>query len=275
MRRQAVQKTIVKNQNRLNELESEKQSLENVLERTSSLFQKTIHERHQMTETWKAAVQTLNSRNIAIRETIDVSNINPFCNCKFKESLFFQKISQTLILGDRKNIELKEQNEFLEQQIENNQESELAISELNDQISKIRGLLTKYSEDIQLKANELITLRRQMQHDTNCLQQMRQKNHKSTIEYDTKSKEITKLKEIVDELASKIGKIQNEKNNAENRLRHFDELFEDEEKSIHAIEVETARLSQMVYRSTQMIQQQHNEQRMIEVSLNLDNNNCQ
>lgn len=72
MRRQAVQKTILKNQNRLNELESEKQSLEHVLERTSSLFQKTIHERHQMTETWKTAVQTLNSRNNGIRETIEV-----------------------------------------------------------------------------------------------------------------------------------------------------------------------------------------------------------
>lgn len=162
---------------------------------------------------------------------------------------------------------MKEQNEFLNQQIINNEESDLVISELNGQISNVRGFLTKYSDEIQLKANELITLRRQMQHDTNCLQQMRQKNHKATIGYDTKTKEIAKIRKIVDESTSKIRKFKNEKHNAEDRLRHLDELLEDEEKSIHAIGLETARLSQMVYRSTQMIQQQHNEQRLIEVCL--------
>lgn len=72
MRRQAVQKTIMKNQNRLNEFESEKQSLENVLERTGNLFHQTIVERHQMTETWKIAVETLNMRDSTICETIEV-----------------------------------------------------------------------------------------------------------------------------------------------------------------------------------------------------------
>lgn len=160
---------------------------------------------------------------------------------------------------------MKEQTEFLNQQIQNNKESELMIAELNEQISKVRILLSRYTSDIQLNTNELITLKRQMQHDTNCLQQMRQKNHKASIEYDAKTKQIAKLKEIVDELASKVGKIQDEKNNAEYRLRHLDELFEDEEKSIHAIELEMARLSQMVYRSTQLIQQQHDEQKLLEV----------
>lgn len=171
------------------------------------------------------------------------------------------------MVKERKKNELKEQAEFLEQQIKNNQESEHTISELNEQISNIRRQLNQYTEQIQLQANELITLRRQMQHDTNCLQQLRQKNHKATIQYDVKTKEIAKLKEIVDELKAKLGKIQAEKNNAENRLRHFDELYEDEEKSIHGMELEMERLSQMVYRSSQMIQQQHNEQKLLEVSL--------
>lgn len=160
---------------------------------------------------------------------------------------------------------MKEQSEFLNQQIQNNKESEFMNAELNEQISKVRNLLTRHTEEIQLKTNDLITLRRQMQHNTNCLQHMRQKNHKSTIEYEAKTKQITKMKEIVEELASKVGKIQDEKNNAEYRLRHLDELFEDEERSIHAIELEMARLSQMVYRSSQIIQQQHDEQKLIEV----------
>lgn len=188
-----------------------------------------------------------------------------FSNFFLNENFIWQKITQTRVQNERKLIELNEQTEFLNQQITNNKESEFMISELNEQISKVRSQLTQYNEEIQLKANDLITLRRQLQHDTNCLQQMRQKNHKAAIELDSKTKQIAKLKEVVDELSSKMGKIQNEKDNAEDRLRNLDELFEDEEKSIHAIELEMARLSQMVYRSSQLIQQQHNEQKLIEV----------
>lgn len=186
-------------------------------------------------------------------------------NCLKNENFIWQKITQTRVQNERKLIELNEQTEFLNQQITNNKESEFMISELNEQISKVRSQLTQYHEEIQLKANDLITLRRQLQNDTNCLQQMRQKNHKAAIELDSKTKQIAKLKEVVDELSSKMGKIQNEKDNSEDRLRNLDELFEDEERSIHAIELEMARLSQMVYRSSQLIQQQHNEQKLIEV----------
>lgn len=178
---------------------------------------------------------------------------------------YWQKVAQTRELTERKTIELKEQTEFLNQQIANNSESELMISELNEQISKVRSLLNRYNEDIQLKANDLITLRRQLENDTNCLQQMRQKNHQAAVEYDTKTKQIAKLKSVVDDLCAKVGKIQSEKDNAEVRLRHLDELFEDEEKAIRAIDLEMARLSQMVFRSSQLIQQQHNEQKLIEV----------
>lgn len=180
-------------------------------------------------------------------------------------------MTQARVLSERKTIELKEQTEFLEQQIENNKESEFAISELNSQISKTRKLLARHTEEIQLNTNELITLRRQLQNDTNCLQQMRQKNHKAAIEHDTKTKEIAKIKEIVDGLVAKTGKIRNEKDNAQDRLRHFEELFQDEERSIHDIDLEIAKLSQMVYRSSQLIQQQHNEQKLMEVETNFNN----
>lgn len=56
----------------LNELESEKQSLEHVLERTSNLYVQTIRERHEMTKTWSTAVQTLNARHNTIHETMEV-----------------------------------------------------------------------------------------------------------------------------------------------------------------------------------------------------------
>lgn len=139
-------------------------------------------------------------------------------------------------------MELKEQTEFLNQQIKNNTESELIIRDLNVESSKVRDLLNRYTEDIQLQGNVLITLKRQLQHDTNCLQQLRQKNHQATIDHDAKSKQIANLKEIVDALKSKVNKIQNERNNAEDRLRHLDELYDDEEKSIQLIESEMSRL---------------------------------
>lgn len=85
MRRQAAQKAIVKNASRLADLESEKQSLEHVLERTSNLYRQAVLERRQMTATWTTAVQLLNARNISIRETMEVIDLNRlklFC-CKF------------------------------------------------------------------------------------------------------------------------------------------------------------------------------------------------
>lgn len=161
---------------------------------------------------------------------------------------------------------MKEQVEFLNQQIKNNKESEFSIRELNEDISNIRGRLNRYTNDIQLQANEFITLRRQVQHHSNRLQQIRQRNHKAAIECDSKTKKIAKIKEVVDELTSKVDRIEMERDNAEDRLRHLDELFADEEKTIHSMELEMTRLSQMVYRSSQLIQQQHNEQKLIEVS---------
>lgn len=56
----------------MNELESEKQSLEQVLERTSNLYAQAIRERHEMTKTWSTAVQTLNARHGTIHETMQV-----------------------------------------------------------------------------------------------------------------------------------------------------------------------------------------------------------
>lgn len=69
----------MKNQVVLSELESEKQSLEQVLERTSNLYAQTIRERHEMTKTWSTAVQTLNARHNTIHETMEVQTINSIC----------------------------------------------------------------------------------------------------------------------------------------------------------------------------------------------------
>lgn len=99
IRRQALQKTIVKNRNRLNELESEKQSLEQVFERTSNLYGQTIRERHQMTKTWSTAVQTLNARHYTIHETMQVRK--SYSVYVIKSKLIF--ISRFVVTGNRAN----------------------------------------------------------------------------------------------------------------------------------------------------------------------------
>lgn len=73
IRRQAIKKLITQNRNRLNDLDTEKKSIEKVLIRTSNVFYQTHVERRQMIETWRFAVKSLNMRDRAIHEAIDVS----------------------------------------------------------------------------------------------------------------------------------------------------------------------------------------------------------
>lgn len=51
---------------------SERLSMEQVIERTNSLYGKLHVERHNMIDTWRTAVQTLNARDKAIQQTIRV-----------------------------------------------------------------------------------------------------------------------------------------------------------------------------------------------------------
>lgn len=153
----------------------------------------------------------------------------------------------------------------MDQQLKNNSESEFAISQLNIRISKLRDQLNASSEAIQLAMNELIAMKRRVQHETNRLQQIRQHNQQMTIASAAQLKSNQKLKETVSELVEKVKKIQSGKNSSEGRLRYLDELFENEGKQVHEIETEMSRLSQMLYRSTQVLQEQQNEQKLLEV----------
>lgn len=72
IRRQAKKKLITQYRSRLNDLDTEKKSIENVLIRTSNVFYQTHVERRQMIETWRFAVKSLNMRDRAVHEAIDV-----------------------------------------------------------------------------------------------------------------------------------------------------------------------------------------------------------
>lgn len=160
-----------------------------------------------------------------------------------------------------------EQTEFLDQQIKNNCESEFAISQLNAQISQLRRHMDSCTNAIQLAANELIGIKRQVQGDTNRLQQLRQENRRKMVDIDSMMKANEQLKITVAELTEKVGKVKSGKDSSEYRLKHLHDLMENEEKQLHEIDLEMARLSQMLFRSTQMLQEQQNEYKIIQVLL--------
>lgn len=181
--------------------------------------------------------------------------------------MFFQKIATVQGVIKAKRTELIEQTEFLNQQIRNNAESDFTISQLNAQTSQRRDQLNVCTDAIQLAANELIALKRQIQHETNQLQQIRQRNHQMMIDCDSLAKSNARIKDDVISLTEKVKKVQNEKNSSENRLQHLNELYENEERQLQEIDLEMARLSQMLFRSNQVLIEQQNEQKIVEVSL--------
>lgn len=160
-----------------------------------------------------------------------------------------------------------EQTEFLDQQIQNNCESEFTISQLNAQISQLRRNMDSCTNAIQLAANELIGMKRQMQGDTNRLQHLRQENRRKMVEIDSMMKSNEHLKKTVAELTEQVKKVKNDKDSSECRLKHLHDLLEKEEKQLYEIDSEMARLSQMLFRSTQVLQEQQNEYKMIQVHL--------
>lgn len=120
---------------------------------------------------------------------------------------------------------------------------------------------------IQLAANELIGVKRQVQGDTNRLQQLRQENRRKMVDIDSMMRANERLKKTVAELTEKVAKVKNDKDSSEYRLKHLHDLLENEEKQLHEIDSEMARLSQMLFRSTQVLQEHQNEYRMIQVFL--------
>lgn len=78
----------------MKDLESEKQSLELVLDRTMNLYRQTFSERNQMIDTWRAAVRSLNIRDRTINESIEV---NQYQNRKFSTCV---KIIYSILLAN-------------------------------------------------------------------------------------------------------------------------------------------------------------------------------
>lgn len=177
-----------------------------------------------------------------------------------------QKILVARQLTTEKVAELQMQIVFLKQQIENNREIESENVENNDRIARKQIQLSQLNETVQLESNEIITLKQILRSQSTKLEQLRRKNRQTIIERETKIEAIATLSTTCQELSEKIKKMADQKDSAQSRLKELDHLFESEEKSLNCIELELSRLSQMLYRSKQILQQWQNEDKLVEVS---------
>lgn len=157
---------------------------------------------------------------------------------------------------------------FLKQQVGNNREIELEQSDYNDKIARKQIQLSQLDETLQLESNEMITFKQILRNQSEKLQQLRRKNRQSIVNTEAKGKATNQLMVTCQELSDKMDRMVNHTENAQNRLKQLDELVEAEEKSLGCVEVELARLSQMLYRSKQILQQWQNEHKLVEVSAN-------
>lgn len=267
-RRKNLQTVITKNEILLSNLCEEHKSVEQILDRTAQLYRQTHLERRQMVQTWQEAVISMKSRDDAIRETVVVSKTLYICQWTtiFRLLVFsIQKINEAREAGAKKAIELQEQNEFLLQQKQNNRESELAINELNEATVRLRAQLGQLNETVQLKGSDLISMKRMLQSQNHQLQLQRQQNRKTTIECETKRKTIEELKGVNANLGEKLKKLSDKQGNALDRLKHLDDLAEAEEKALANVEMEIQRMSQLVYRSQQVLQQWQCDSKSVEV----------
>lgn len=157
---------------------------------------------------------------------------------------------------------------FLKQQVGNNREIELEKSDYNDKIARKQIQLSQLDDTLQLESNEMITFKQILRGQSEKLQQLRRKNRQSIVETEAKGEAINRLIVTCQELSEKMEKMVNHTESAQNRLKQLDELVEAEEKSLSCVEVELTRLSQMLYRSKQILQQWQNEHKLVEVSAN-------
>lgn len=161
--------------------------------------------------------------------------------------------------------ELDQHKVIINEQLISNKEIQYDIAQLNEESSKVRQQLNDSMESMQLNFNEVITLKRELRNKTNCLQQIRQHNRQINIDCEKLTKTVAKLKATVDELTAKLNVIDMERNNADSRLKHLSELFDSEERSVDAVQLEITRITQLLYRTTQILQQERNEYKLIEV----------
>lgn len=129
-------------------------------------------------------------------------------------------------LSERKVRELKEQEEFFEQQVQNNREAERCIVELNADTARLRHTLNDAIESAALRSNEFMTTKKLAQNLANRLQQQRNHNRQATKDQQDKETAHEQAIATFTMLKEKFERFNGKRFNAQERLKHLDELVE-------------------------------------------------
>lgn len=247
-KRQQLQSDTIMKQAALVATKEEQRSLECILDRTGQLYRQAHQERRHLVETWKDTVLALRAREAEIARN--------------------EKSIETLLhLSAKKNQQLKEELEFFNQQVQNNRESEQDIAEQNAKVTQVRAQLTAIIDEGKLLKNDSVTLKKLVQSMTAHLQQKRYRNRQASIELTEKTAHHEELTARLQKIRTKYETFRNKNFNAQDRLRHLDDLVEGEEKQLNTIAAESTRLNSTLYRTSQLALKGKNDHIVLETQI--------
>lgn len=164
-----------------------------------------------------------------------------------------QELEDGRVAAQKQENELKQQSEFLQRLVDNNREVQEQIEEVNAYTAASRQALNEIIDELALKQNEYVTLKKLCQHVTNLLQQQRHKNRLSAKDVIDKEDAVERNQKLIEALQQKLKLFSDKNFNALERLRSLDELMETEEKNMSKIATENGRLGGLLYRSSKMM----------------------
>lgn len=141
----------------------------------------------------------------------------------------------------------------------------MQIDDLNGEITIARHALTVLVDDVALKVNESVTLKKLSQSVTNRLQQQRYKNRLAAKDVIDKEEAVERIKRFVEALQQKLKRFSDKNWDSQERLRSLDELIELEEKNMSKIATENTRLGASLYRMSKMLTELKAEHKVHEV----------
>lgn len=247
-RLQQAQIDIAQNRAALVNSKQEQAALERILERTGQLYRQAHQERRRLVDTWKNAVLSLQMRQ---REITDQEVV----------------LEKTRLLNQQKSKALKVEEEFYNRQVQNNRETEHEIAELNTRTEQMHNEMKAVNEDMQQKQNDEKWLKKMMQGVTLRLQQKRHVNRQAGLELTEKTTYFEHLTGLIEANREKLNGFQGKNLNAQQRMRHLDEMVNEEEKQTQKGLSESTRLDGILYRTTQVLLKEQNEHKHLRIQI--------
>lgn len=247
-KRKLLQTSIMKRRIVLISNNEQKQSLENVLNRTAQLYRKAHEERQSIITVWRDSIAQMVERE---REIFD-------CEKGLREA---KSVSRK---REQKLIEMIGKSE---RQATNGRELELQIEEMNEKMSFERNKLNQLANSISLKSSELEVLKKDVVRISKELIAQRQKNRQFSTDKTTSDKTLEEWRQVYESLQRRHETFKGKSFSIQDRLSELDQLIEIEEKNVKILSAENLRLSGAMFKAQQHLTEMRAEERTLDVSL--------